>query len=83
MEHRRLLGCHKNSVVDIKGEAFHIKGIENIINKIINKIPPNLQKEMPMQVYEEYRSPNMQDQKINIYISYCSQNTKYRMKNGY
>lgn len=33
MEHRRLLGCHKNSVVDIKGEAFHIKGIENIIIK--------------------------------------------------
>lgn len=40
MEHRRLLGCHKNSVVNIKGEAFHIKGIENIINKIINNFPP-------------------------------------------
>jgi ribosomal protein L39E len=38
------------------------KVIHNIVNKIITEIFPNLEKTMPIQVQEAYRTPNRLDQ---------------------
>jgi hypothetical protein len=52
--------------MDIKeGEELQDKGIENIFNKIIGEIFPNLEKETTIQVYVAYRTPNRKDQKRN------------------
>jgi hypothetical protein len=40
-----------------------LKGPLNIFNKIIEENFPNLNKEMPMNILEAYRTPNRLDQK--------------------
>ena len=50
--------------VDENGD-FQIIGPANIFNKIIKENFPNLNKEMPMNIQEAYRTPNRQDQKRN------------------
>jgi hypothetical protein len=45
-----------------EGEEMQTKGIRNILNKIITKNFPNLEKTMPIQVQEAYRTPNSLDQ---------------------
>jgi hypothetical protein len=42
-----------------------LKGSVNIFNKIIEENFPNLNKEMPMNIKEPYRTPNRLDQKRN------------------
>jgi spore coat polysaccharide biosynthesis protein SpsF (cytidylyltransferase family) len=49
-------------IVD-KNEDFQIKA--NIFNKIIEENFPNLEKEMPMNIQEAYRTPDRLDQKKN------------------
>ena len=46
-----------------EGEESHLKGTENIFNKIIEEKFPNLKKVMPIKVQEAYRTPNRLDQK--------------------
>ena len=46
-----------------EGKETHVKGSENILNKIIEEKFPNLNKEMPIKVQEAYRTPNRLDQK--------------------
>ena len=46
-----------------EGKETHVKGSENILNKIIEEKFPNLKKEMPIKVQEAYRTPNRLDQK--------------------
>ncbi|KAL6088545.1 hypothetical protein STEG23_002640 [Scotinomys teguina] len=48
-----------------EGEEYHLKGTENIFNKIIEENFPNLKKELPMKIQEAYRTPNRLDQKKN------------------
>jgi hypothetical protein len=43
-------------------EEVHAKGIHNIFNKTITKNFPNLEKAMPIQVQEDYRTPSRLDQ---------------------
>jgi hypothetical protein len=38
------------------------KGMHNIVNKIIAENFPNLEKTMPIQVQETFRTPNRPDQ---------------------
>ncbi|KAL6084520.1 hypothetical protein STEG23_004211 [Scotinomys teguina] len=45
------------------GEEYHLKGTENIFNKIIEENFPNLKKELPMKIQEAYRTPNRLDPK--------------------
>jgi predicted metal-dependent hydrolase len=45
------------------GEKVQAKGILNIVNKIITENFPNLEKAMPIQVQEAFRTPNRLDQK--------------------
>jgi hypothetical protein len=54
----RKIGVHEN-------EDFQLKGPANIFNKIIEENFPNLMKEMPMNIQEDYRTPNRLDQKRN------------------
>jgi hypothetical protein len=42
------------------------KGIENIFNKIIGEISPNLEKGTVIHVQKAFRTPNRQDQKRTI-----------------
>jgi hypothetical protein len=42
----------------IKGKEVQAKGIRNILNKIITKNFPNLEKELPIQIQEVSRTPN-------------------------
>jgi hypothetical protein len=42
-----------------EGEELQVKGIGNIFNKIIAENFPNLYKEMPIQVQEASRTPDM------------------------
>jgi hypothetical protein len=44
-----------------EGEEVQAKGICNIFNKIITENFPNLEKTMPIQVQEAYRTPNRLD----------------------
>jgi hypothetical protein len=46
-------------------KIFQLKGPVNIFNKIIQENFPNLEKEMPMNIKEAYRTPNRLDQKRN------------------
>ena len=48
-----------------ENEDFQLKGPVNIFNKIVEENFPNLNKEMPMNIQEAYRTPNILDQKIN------------------
>jgi hypothetical protein len=50
-----------------ENEHFKIKGTVNIFNKIIEENFPNLNKVMPMNIQEAYRTPNSLDQKRNSY----------------
>jgi hypothetical protein len=45
-----------------EGEELQTKGIHNIFNKIITENFPNLEKTMPIQVQESFRTPNRLDQ---------------------
>jgi hypothetical protein len=45
-----------------EGEEVQAKGISNIFNKIITENFPNLEKSMPIQEHEAYRTPNRLDQ---------------------
>jgi hypothetical protein len=45
-----------------EGEEMQAKGIRNIVNKIITENFPNLEKAMPIQVQEAFRTPNRFDQ---------------------
>jgi hypothetical protein len=49
-----------------ESEDSQIKGPVNIFNKIIKENFPNLNKEMPMNIQEAYRTPNRLDQKRNF-----------------
>jgi hypothetical protein len=42
-----------------------LKGTGNIFNKIIEENFPNLKKEVPKNIQEAYRTPNILDQKRN------------------
>ena len=46
-----------------ENEDLQLKGPENIFNKIIANSFPHLNKEMPMNLEEAYRTPNRLDQK--------------------
>jgi hypothetical protein len=46
-------------------EDFQLKGPVTIFNKIIEENFPNLKKEMPMNIQEDYRTANRLDQKRN------------------
>ena len=59
-----------------EGEELHIKGPEDIFNKIIEENFPILKRDIPMKVQEAYRTPNRLDQKKNIPSPYNNQNTK-------
>jgi chromosome segregation ATPase len=51
-------------IMSIKeGEEVQAKGICNIFNKIITENYQNLEKVMPIQVQETYKTPNRLDQK--------------------
>jgi hypothetical protein len=54
----RIIGVDEN-------EDFHLKGAANIFNIIVEENFPNLKKEMPMNIQEAYRTPNILDQKRN------------------
>ena len=54
----RIIGIDEN-------EDFQLKSLVNIFNKIIEENFPNLEKEMPTNTQEAYRTPNRQDQKGN------------------
>jgi hypothetical protein len=54
----RIIGANEN-------EDFHLKGPANTFNKIIEENFPNLKKEMPMNIHEDYRTPNTLDRKRN------------------
>jgi hypothetical protein len=43
----------------IEGEKMPAKGIHNIFNKIITENFPNLEKTMPIQVQEAFRTPDL------------------------
>jgi archaeosine-15-forming tRNA-guanine transglycosylase len=45
-----------------EGQEVEAKGIHNIFNKIITENFPNLEKTMPIQVQEAYRTPKRLDQ---------------------
>jgi hypothetical protein len=50
-------------IIGIKGnEDSQLKGQINIFNKIIEENFPNLKKEMPMNIQEDYRTLNRLDQ---------------------
>jgi hypothetical protein len=54
----RIIGIDEN-------EDFQLKGPVNIFNKIIEKIFPNIKKQMSMNIQEAHRTPNRLDQKRN------------------
>jgi hypothetical protein len=56
--HPRIIGIEEN-------DDFQLKGPVNIFNKIREETFPNLEKEMPMNIQDTYRTPNRLDQKIN------------------
>ena len=52
----KIMGIEEN-------EDSQLTGPVNIFNKIIEENVPNLRKEMPINLYEAYRTPNRLDQK--------------------
>jgi hypothetical protein len=55
----RIIGVDEN-------KDFQLKGPGNVFNKIIEENYLNLNKEMPMNIQEAYRTPNRLDQKRNF-----------------
>jgi hypothetical protein len=49
-----------------ENEDFQLQGPANIFNKIKEENFPNLKKEMPMNIQEDYRTPNRLDQERNF-----------------
>jgi hypothetical protein len=49
-----------------EGEEVQAKEMHNIFNKIITKNISNLEKSMPIQVQEAFRTPNRPDQNRTI-----------------
>jgi hypothetical protein len=49
-----------------EGEEVQAKGIHNLFNKIITENFPNLEKTIPIQVQEAFRTPNRLDQNRTI-----------------
>jgi hypothetical protein len=49
-----------------ENEDSQLKGTANIFNKIIEENIPNLKKEMPINIQEDYRTPNRLEQKRNL-----------------
>jgi hypothetical protein len=45
-----------------EGEEVKVKGMHNIFHKIITENLPNLEKSMPIQEQEAFRTPNRPDQ---------------------
>jgi hypothetical protein len=63
-----------------KGEEVQAKGIYNIFKNIITENFPNLEKTMPIQVQEAFRTPNRLDQNKTTprYIIIKTTSTEYR-----
>ena len=55
---QRIIGVDEN-------EDFQLKGPANIFNKMIEESFPNLKNDMPMDIQEAYRTPNIRGQKRN------------------
>jgi hypothetical protein len=47
----------------VEKKDFQLKGPVNIFNKMIEENFPNLKKDMPMNMQDVYRAPNILDQK--------------------
>jgi hypothetical protein len=66
-----------------EGEEVQAKGMCNIFNKIITEYFPNLQKSIPIQIKEAYRTPNRPDQNRStpqhIIINTTNTETQERM----
>jgi hypothetical protein len=50
-------------------KIFQLKGPLNIINKIIEENFPNLKKEMPMNIEEAYKMPNILSRKETLPVT--------------
>jgi hypothetical protein len=66
-----------------EGEEVQAKGMRNIFNKIVTENFPNLEKDIPIQMQEAYRTPNRPDQNRatprHITIKTTSSETKERI----
>ena len=51
-----------------ESENFQLKGPVNVFNKIMEENFSNLKNEMPMNIYEAYRTPNRLDQYKNSFL---------------
>ena len=49
-------------IIGIDSEDLHLKGPVNIFNKVVEENFPNLEKDMPMNIQEAFRTPNRLDQ---------------------
>ena len=54
----RIIGIHESENLQLKGPA-------NIFNKIMEENFPDLKREIPMNIQEAYRTPNILDQNKN------------------
>ena len=52
-------------IIGIEEIGVQLKGTENIFNKIIEEIFPNLKKNMPMKIQKAYSTPNRLNKKRN------------------
>ena len=59
-----------------EGEELYLKSTENVFNKIIEENFSNLKKDIPMNIQEDYRTPNRLDQK-KVLLPYNNQNVKH------
>lgn len=65
------------TIIEIEeGEVVQLKRTENLLNKIIEKIFPNLKKDMPMKGQKAYRAPNRLAPK-KVLLPYNNKNTKH------
>lgn len=64
---RRTLGHHKRQNVYIckKGKVTQVKGMENVLNEIVEENFLNLRKEMSVKIQVVYRTLNKQNWKTN------------------
>ena len=60
-----------------KSEDLQLKGPVNIFNNIIEENFPNLEKEMPINLHEAFRTPNRLDQNRNFSWYIIIKNTKF------
>lgn len=60
-----------------EGKAALVTGTENILNEVIKKKIPNLNKEMPIEVQETYRAPNILEQKRKYPLPAHNNQTTY------